>query len=639
MEKNFFETYAPYIPETDLYLFNTGAARRAHYLLGCHYIPQLQAHRFAVYAPNARSVSVIGDFNGWTPGVAPMVKSSGGVWFAFVEGLEPGALYKYYLEGYNGEPLYKADPFAFHAETGPQTASRVWDLSGYTWHDERFLKRRAKADVQASPMSVYEVHIGSWRVGKDETFPWYRNVADQLAAYCSQMGYTHVELMPVTEYPFDGSWGYQVTGYYAPTSRYGTPQDFMYFVDTLHAAGIGVLMDWVPAHFPKDAHGLARFDGTAVFEHENPLQGEHPEWGTLIFNYGRPEVISFLVSSVLFFCEYYHIDGIRADAVSSMLYLDYGRENGAYIPNKFGGNINLEAVEFLKTLNTAIAEEYPGVIRIAEESTAYEGVTRPACDGGLGFDFKWDMGFMHDTLYYMSLDHLFRSKNHDKLTFSMLYAYNEHYILPFSHDEVVHGKKSMIDKMFGSYEEKFASLRALYAYQFAHPGKKLTFMGSEFAQFIEWNYKQQLDWFLLEYPAHDAMRAYSKALNHLYTKYPALWQNDRNWEGFSWLNVDDYAESAIAFMRIPDDGKSDCMICALNFTPNPVEGFTIGLPAAGRLTRLLSSDERRFGGTGLPTRRFVDAERTQFANFPYSAKLTLAPLSGVFFKYKPYEKA
>ena len=314
MEKNFFETYAPYIPETDLYLFNTGAARRAHYLLGCHYIPQLQAHRFAVYAPNARSVSVIGDFNGWTPGVAPMVKSSGGVWFAFVEGLEPGALYKYYLEGYNGEPLYKADPFAFHAETGPQTASRVWDLSGYTWHDERFLKRRAKADVQASPMSVYEVHIGSWRVGKDETFPWYRNVADQLAAYCSQMGYTHVELMPVTEYPFDGSWGYQVTGYYAPTSRYGTPQDFMYFVDTLHAAGIGVLMDWVPAHFPKDAHGLARFDGTAVFEHENPLQGEHPEWGTLIFNYGRPEVISFLVSSVLFFCEYYHIDGIRADA-------------------------------------------------------------------------------------------------------------------------------------------------------------------------------------------------------------------------------------------------------------------------------------------------------------------------------------
>ena len=633
MENAFFEKYAPYIPRVDLYLFGTGGARRAHYLLGCHYIPELDRHRFAVYAPNARRISVVGDFNCWDTRANPMVRDESGVWFAFVDGVRDGEIYKYRIEDYYGREIDKADPFAFHAETGPKTGSKVWDLSGYEWHDGDWLRKRAQDKDRPYPMSVYEVHLGSWRVRREERFPWYRRVADELAAYCTEMGYTHVELLPVTEYPFEGSWGYQVTGYYAPTSRYGTPQDFMYFVDTLHAAGIGVILDWVPAHFPKDAHGLACFDGTAVFEHENPMQGEHPEWGTLIFNYGRNEVKSFLISSAVFFCEYYHIDGVRADAVSSMLDLDYGRKPGQFIPNREGGNINLEAVDFLRALNTALGEEYPGVMRIAEESTAYEGITRPAEDGGLGFTYKWDMGFMHDTLDYMSMDPVFRSANHTKLTFSMLYAYSERFILPFSHDEVVHGKKSMIDKMFGSYEEKFASLRALYCLQFAHPGKKLTFMGSEFAQFIEWNYRQELDWFLLSYPAHDSMRAFSKALNSLYRSSPALWQNEENWEGFAWLSADDADENAVAFLRIPTDGVSERIACALNFSPLTLSGFTVGLPEDGCLTKFLSSDESRFGGADLPTPDRVDAEKKGFGALPYSARLTLPPLSGTFFRF------
>ena len=632
------------MPSDDLYLFGRGDLQRAYLLFGCHKLDQLSEsgeplHRFVVWAPNAKSVSLVGDFNNWDATANPMEEVRHGIFACVVEGLENGAPYKYSIVGADGEVRLKADPYAFHAENGLATASKVWDLGGFEWHDAEWLERRQAADALHGPLSIYEMQIGSWRVGENEVLPNYRTVADQLVEYCAKMGYTHVELLPVTEYPLPMSWGYQATGYYSPTSRYGTPQDFMYMVDTLHAAGIGVILDWVPAHFPKDAFALAKFDGTPVYEYADPRLGEHAEWGTLVFDYSKPEVVSFLISSAMFFFDVYHADGIRVDAVTSMLYLDYARTE--WVPNKDGGNINLEAVEFLRRLNAAVLSAYPGAMTIAEESTAFPLVTRPPYDGGLGFSFKWDMGFMHDTLEYFQMDSLFRRDHHDKLTFGMMYAFAENYILAFSHDEVVHGKKSMVDKMFGEYLQKFATLRALMGWQFARPGKKLTFMGSEFGQFVEWDYKKQLDWFLLEYPIHSGMQAYSAELNKFYREHSAFWKIDDGWAGFGWVNVNDRDESAIGFVRYARDGSPDIMCCC-NFTPNPVVGFTVGLPYYCEVIECLNSDDERFGGSNTSSGTPVKAKKEPFEGQPYSAQLVLPPLSAVYFELhqlpEPVEK-
>lgn len=621
--------------QEDVYLFNTGEAQRAYLTLGCHYIEETKEHRFCVWAPNASSVSVIGDFNGWDGTKNVMERCEGGLFVAYIKGVKQGALYKYLIRGYDGQDHYKADPFAFYSELRPGTASRVWDLSGYEWHDEPFLKKRARTKIQKRPVSIYELHLGSWRRHEDGSFFTYRETADELAPYLKKMGFTHVELMPITEHPFDGSWGYQVTGYYSVTSRYGTPQDFMYFVDKLHEAGIGVILDWVPAHFPRDAHGLRRFDGTALFEHENPLQGEMPQWGTMLFNYGRPEVQSFLVSSAVFFMDVYHIDGMRIDAVSSMLYLNFGKEEGQYIPNKYGGTDNLDAIAFLKKLNSVILTCFAGTMMIAEESSAYPLVTKPPYDGGLGFTFKWDMGFMNDSLKYMETDHLFRKYKHNNLTFSMQYAFSENYILPFSHDEVVHGKRSMVDKMFGDYWQKFASLRAFYGYIFAHPGKKLLFMGDEFAQFIEWNFAQELDWFLLEYDSHRSMQAFVKKLNGFYQKHRALYEIEDSWDGFAWLNVDDCDNSVIAFMRSsgPWRGKVQQIVSVTNFTPVVHYDYQIAMPQTGLLREILNSDDPAFGGSGVKNLPEIRVTADPFNGKDASARITLPPLATVYFMF------
>jgi 1,4-alpha-glucan branching enzyme len=534
--------------------------------------------------------------------------------------------------GYDGRTVLKADPFAFHAEVRPATASKVWSLDGYKWNDIGHLKNRKESASHSAPMVIYEMHIGAWRLREGYRFANMREVADELSDYLVDMNFTHVEIMPVTEYPLDDSWGYQVTGYYAVTSRYGTPQDFMYFVDTMHQKGIGVIMDWVPAHFPKDAHGLARFDGTCLFEHQNPMQANHPQWGTLIFNYSRPEVVSFLISSAMFFFDVYHIDGIRVDAVTSMLYLDYARNKGEFVPNEHGGNIDYHAAAFLKKLNAVILTRYPGTITIAEESTAYPKITKPPRDGGLGFMYKWNMGFMHDTLKYMSVDPVLRQYYHNKLTFSLCYAFSENYILPYSHDEVVHGKKSLLDKMYGSYDEKFTSLRVLLGYMYAHPGKKLLFMGSEFGQFIEWAHKKELDWFLLGYERHRQMQQYVKALNAFYNGCSALWEVDDSWEGFSWLNVDNAEQSAICFLRRGKKHEDVC-VCAFNFTPVPVIGFVVGLPTHGVMREAFSSDDMAFGGSGQRQTADVAANAQGFGGHPFSAVIDLPPLTATYFVF------
>ncbi len=621
-----------YLPQDDVFLFNTGDARKAWLLLGCRYLPEIKMHRFVVWAPNAETVSLVGDFNGWDTAATPMEKC-GTMWVCFVEGLNNGDLYKYCVTQKGGKKVFKSDPFARWSQTGLDTASRVWTGS-FKWSDGEYMDMRSRRDAFTQPMSIYELHLGSWKTEPDGSVN-YVKAAHELAGYCTDMGYTHIELLPLTEYPFPGSWGYQVTGYYAPTTRYGTPDEFAEFVDILHNAGIGVIMDWVPAHFPRDEHGLALFDGTRLFECKEKRMADHPEWGTLIFDYAMPEVQSFLISSACCFFENYHIDGIRVDAVSSMLYLNYGRKDGEYTPNAEGGNINLAAVEFLRKLNTAVLSEYPGAITVAEESTAYPMVTMPPKVGGLGFSFKWDMGYMHDTLDYFSTDPLFRSGKHDKLTFSMMYAFSENFILAYSHDEVVHGKKSMLDKMFGSYEQKFATLRSLYGYQFAHPGKKLCFMGSEFGQFIEWNYEQSLDWLLLDYPMHEKLQEYYRSLNKLYTSYPALYDCDKSWDGFKWLNVNDKDRSSIAFLRSARPENDSYLICACNFIPNEHRGFVIGLPESGVLREVLSSDDVRFGGSGLHNEKPIKSRSKPFCDLPYSAQIDLPPLSTVYFEYIP----
>ena len=621
-----------YIPKDDIYLFNTGNAEKAWLCFGCRYIEEIKMHRFIVWAPNAVRVSLVGDFNSWDENANAMEYYEGGVWVTFTEGLSDGSLYKYCICGADGRTVLKSDPFADYNQCGSDNASIVYTSEDFVWADADYISKREKSDFMTSPMSIYEVHAGAWKHFPMDR-PIYRYLADELSEYCRKMGYTHIELMPITEYPFDGSWGYQVSGYYAPTSRYGCPDDFKYLINKMHEAGIGVIVDWVPAHFPKDEHGLANFDGTRLFECKEKRMAEHPEWGTLIFDYASDQVNSFLISSACKFFEVYHIDGIRVDAVTSMLYLNYGRKDGEWTPNKDGGDINLHAVEFLRKLNRTVLTNYKGTVTIAEESTAYPLVTAPPDDGGLGFCLKWDMGFMHDTLDYMQMNPYFRSNNQSKLTFSMMYAFSENYILSYSHDEVVHGKKSMVDKMYGSYEEKFSSVKTLYGYQFAHPGKKLTFMGSEFGQFIEFDEKRELDWFLLEYPKHAELQRFCAKLNEIYAQYPAMYEIDKSWDGFRWLNVNDNMRSSVAFMRL---GHDECnpVVCVCNFTPVRYDGFVIGLPTEGVLKEILNSDEYTFGGGGFSNGE-IHSENEGFAEHPYRAALTLPPLSVQLFEFLP----
>ena len=582
-----------------VYLFHQGTNYKAHEFLGAH-----KARRggqsgavFRTWAPKAVSVAVAGDFNGWSAGQNPMERiSEQGVWEAFVPGIAEYDCYKLAVTGADGETVLKADPYAFHAETRPGTASKFYNLRGFRWQDEAWMRRRGERNIHHSPLNIYELHLGSWQRGENGEPLDYRTLADRLAPYAREMGYTHVELLPVTEHPYDGSWGYQVTGYFAPTSRYGTPKDFMYFVDRCHREGIGVLCDWVPGHFPKDEHGLYQFDGGCCYEPSDPQRQEHAQWGTRIFDYGRCEVQSFLVSNALYWIETYHIDGLRVDAVASMLYLDYGREAGEWSPNSAGGRENLEAVAFLQKLNEAVLTRHPDVLMMAEESTAWPMVTKPPYMGGLGFNFKWNMGWMNDTLSYASLDPIYRGFNHDKITFSMFYAFSENYILPISHDEVVHGKCSLLSKMPGEYQEKFAGVRVFWGYAMAHPGKKLLFMGQEFGQFIEWNDKQQLDWLLLDYESHRALKSYMAALNHFYLENPPLWQVDDGWEGFRWLVPDDSRQNVIAFTRTDEEGNF--LVVACNFSGALCEDYRIGVPAAEGYRLAFCSDDPAFGGRG-----------------------------------------
>lgn len=627
------------ISEFDLYLFGEGTSHQAYSFLGAHKYRKdgVDGYRFAVWAPNAKSVSVVGAFNDWDVLHNPMsMIDDTGIWYVFVGGIGDGCMYKYAVEDSSGEIHYKADPYAFYSELRPGTASVTCDIDSYRWSDKRWENQKKKQAPYDKPMLIYELHLGSWRRREDGSFFTYRELADSLVAYVKNMGYTHIELMPVSEHPYDGSWGYQTTGYFAATSRYGTCADFMYFIDTCHQNGISVILDWVPAHFPRDSHGLRLFDGTPIYEYPDPRKGEHKEWGTLVFDYGRSQVVSFLTSSAYFWFDKYHIDGLRVDAVSSMLYLDYNRNDGEWIANKNGGNENYEAIKFLQELNKTIFAEFPNALMIAEESTAWPKITKPVHEGGLGFNYKWNMGWMNDTLRYMSMDPYFRKFNHNILTFLMFYAFSENYILPLSHDEVVHGKRSLIDKMYGSYEEKFAQLKMYYAYMYAHPGKKLLFMGGEFGQFIEWRPSEELDWMLLDYESHKNLHDYVRALNHFYNEQKAFWQIEDSWDGFKWINPNDENNSVISFIR-KGKAKNDYVICVCNFTPVRRESYVIGVPAGGEYTTVFSSDDENFGGAskvGAPLR----AKKQSFDDFKYSLELDLPPLSTVFIKKQKAEK-
>ncbi len=611
-----------------LYLFHEGTNAKAYEYLGAH--PVDGGVCFRVWAPKVQWAGVAGDFNGWQPDKAPMTKISSGVWECFVDGVNRYDAYKYYFRTADGREFYKSDPFAFHCETRPGTASKYYGELDFDWSDKGWLRKRKKADIYSSPMNIYEVHAGSWQLYDDGNPLSYRDLADRLIPYVKDMGYTHIELLPVMEYPFDGSWGYQVTGYFAPTSRYGTPEDFAYFVNAAHNAGIGVILDWVPAHFPKDTYGLYEFDGGACYEYADPRKGEHLQWGTRVFDYGKPEVQSFLVSSAMFWISEYHIDGLRVDAVASMLYLDYGRDDGNWIPNCHGGRENLEAVAFLKKLNESVFREHGDVLMIAEESTAWPMVSRPTYLGGLGFNFKWNMGWMNDCLRYFSLDGLARKFNHDCLTFSFFYAFSENFVLPISHDEVVHGKCSLINKMPGTYEEKFAGVRSFLGYMMSHPGKKLLFMGCEFGQFIEWNYKQQLDWLLLDYEAHRQLKSYVSALNKFYLANSPLWEIDYSWEGFSWIVSDDSSNSVVAYIR--RDKKENELIALCNFTSVTRQKYRIGVPKPGTYRVVFSSALPEFGGKGESTVGSVRAKKKPMHGYEYSIELDIEGLSCMYIK-------
>lgn len=588
--------------------------------------------RFSVWAPNAREVSLLCDATGWTHGRHLLQPSNEGIWSGFLPNATPGMKYKYGVRDFWGKLTEKADPFAFYAEQRPKSASIVYDLGNYPWHDQSWIRHRQRNNWLETPLSIYEVHLGSWRRPDDGRL-WYnyRELAHMLVDYAQQMGYTHLQLLPITEHPFDGSWGYQTIGYFAPTSRFGDPHDFMYFVDYCHQANIGVLVDWVPAHFPNDAHGLARFDGTALYEHEDPRQGAHPDWGTLVFNYGRSEVRNFLLSSARFWLDKYHIDGLRVDAVASMLYLDYSRKPGEWIPNQYGGRENLEAVQFLKDLNTVMLGEFPGVLTIAEESTAWPGVSRPVYSGGLGFSMKWDMGWMNDTLRYMARDPLYRSYHHNEVSFRMVYAFTENFVLPLSHDEVVHGKRSLLSQMPGDFWQKFANLRLLYGYQYTMPGKKLLFMGGELGQWHEWNHDHELDWDLEGHPYHDGLRAYVRGLNELYRSQKALYEQDFDPQGFAWIHCDDWQNSAFAFLRYAKD-REDFVMVACNFTPTPRENYRIGVPRPGYYSELLNSDAETFGGSNVGNLGGVYSEPIPQHGYEQSVAVQLPPLGMLILK-------
>lgn len=613
-----------------LYLFNKGENARAYEYLGAHFNAD-KSVVFRVWAPHAAGVSVAGDFNGWNNSANPMYRVDGSdVWEAVIPDLKVFDTYKYCIKTKDGRELMKCDPYAFHSETRPANASKLYDIEGYKWHDAKWMEKRKKEPVYDTPVNIYEVHAGSWKQYEDGNFLSYRALADELVPYVKEMGYTHIEFMPLSEYPFDGSWGYQVTGYFAPTSRYGEPKDLMYLIDKCHQAGIGVILDWVPAHFPKDAHGLYEFDGEACYEYADPRKGEHYSWGTKIFDYGKTQVQSFLLSSAAIWLEKYHFDGLRIDAVASMLYLDYDRKDGEWIANRNGGNEHLEAIEFLQKLNESVFRDFWDCMMIAEESTAFPMVSKPTFMGGLGFNFKWNMGWMNDCMRYFSLDGIHRKHNHNCLTFSFFYAFSENFVLPISHDEVVHGKCSLINKMPGTYEEKFAGVRSFLGYMYAHPGKKLLFMGSEFGQFIEWKYDTGLDWLLLDYEAHRKLKAYTKALNTFYKKNAPLWQIDYSWEGFSWISSDDNTNSVIAFRRMDKKGKE--IIAVSNLTTVHRSGYEIGVPVAGTYEVVFNSDEEQFGGTGKGTSGRIKSNPRPMHGHDQSISLELAGMSTIYLK-------
>ena len=631
------------LSDFDLHLFGQGKEYRIYEKMGAHLlvVNGVTGVNFALWAPNARSVSVIGDFNGWQHGATPMHlrHQDLGVWECFVPGLTAGALYRYAITSrFNDYTVEKSDPYGFVAELRPQTASIVVDIHQHQWQDEAWMQERAGRQQLSSPISIYELHIGSWRRMLDQPgehrFLTYRELAHTLAPYIKDLGFTHVELLPMTEYPYDGSWGYQVTGYYAPTSRNGSPEDFQYFVDYLHQQDIGVLLDWVPPHFPKDGYALSYFDGTHLYEYADPRKGEHKEWGTYVFDYGRSEVRNFLLASALFWLREYHIDGLRVDAVASMLYLDYSRKPGEWIPNRYGGREHLEAVDFLRQLNEAVYAEQPGTLTIAEESTAWPMVTRPTYMGGLGFTLKWNMGWMHDMLDYMSLNPIYRRYYQTNITFSLMYAYNENFVLPLSHDEVVHGKRSLLSKMPGDVWQKFANLRALYGYMWGHPGKKLLFMGGEFGQWLEWDYMQSLDWHLLEPPndAHHAqLQQYIRDLNQLYQHEPAFSKLDYDPAGFSWIDFHDTDNSVVSFMRCSKN-VDDTLVFVSNFTPVPRLGYRLGVPNPGEYYELINSDATRYGGSGLENGQLMPSGPIYWQSCPHSILLTLPPLATVILK-------
>ena len=626
------------ISEMDQYLFSQGTHYDIYKKLGAHFSEEkgVKGVFFAVWAPHAAAVHVIGEFNGWNEESHPMKKEGpGGIHSLFVPGVQENTLYKFLITTEKGEKLYKADPFANYAEMRPGNASKITSLKGFAWEDEKWEENRDKLNVFEQPIAIYECHIGSWMKhpdGTEDGFYNYREFADRLVEYLKEMRYTHVELMGIAEHPFDGSWGYQVTGYYAPTSRYGTPKDFMYLVNRLHKIGVGVILDWVPAHFATDAFGLGCFDGTCIFEDPDPRKGEHPEWGTKIFNYGKAEVKNFLIANVLFWLREFHIDGVRVDAVASMLYLDYGKKDGEWCPNKFGGNKNLEAIEFFKHLNSVVRGTYPGFLTIAEESTAWPKVTGDIEDGGLGFTFKWNMGWMHDFCEYMKLDPYFRKDNHYAMTFAMTYNESENYILPLSHDEVVHLKCSMVNKMPGYHVDKYANLRVGYTYMFGHSGKKLLFMGQDFGQEREWSEARELDWFLLQEPLNRGMKEFMGELLKMYRKYPCLYTIDNSWKGFEWMNADDKDRSTYTFVRRTKDGRNN-LLFVLNMTPMTWENYQISVPAKKKYKLVLNSNEERFGGNGHRIPEVVEAKAKPLCGRKYSISIDLAPYIAAVFVF------